>query len=451
MKAAARPRPPVRGPSLFSQITVRLALFALAFALLDIGIVVWTYASQPEALAQELLSLEADRIAAASDRSPEAFAGPPGARHWSAGFIDPHRAAAHGPDDAPTPAGATLMDWTQRERLAAGYRVTGVRSIVDGGARRWLYMRFDGDGLRPYVPVILNELAQHVALPLIPLSLLMFAFNIVSVRRVLGPLHRAEEEIDRLNPEDMSVRVSEPAAPREVGTLVRAVNGALDRLDGAMGVLRGFTANAAHELRTPLSIMQLSLDRMPPGPLRTELEGDIAYMTRLVGQMLDLAQADAMQLDTAGEVDLAQAGRAVVAKLAPKAWDTDRELRFEDRGGAIARGHGEAVFRIVRNLVDNALIHAPGETPVEVVAGPGPQISVRDHGPGIAPADRESIFERFWRKDRGAGDGAGLGLGIVERLVEAHRGTVSVEDAPGGGALFRVRFPPARRRGGAPA
>ncbi|KAK0349085.1 hypothetical protein LTR94_034595, partial [Friedmanniomyces endolithicus] len=91
----------------------------------------------------------------------------------------------------------------------------------------------------------------------------------------------------------MSVRVSEPRAPREVGTLVRAVNRALDRLDESMAVLRGFTANAAHELRTPLSIMQLSLDRLPPGQVRQDLEADTAYMTRLVGQMLDLAQADA--------------------------------------------------------------------------------------------------------------------------------------------------------------
>jgi signal transduction histidine kinase len=434
-------RLPVTGPTLFSQIAVRLGLFALVFALLDIGIVVATYARQPEALAQELLTLEATRIANSPDKTPGAFAGPPGARQWSAGYINAASASIRGAGGGPTTLRpAALVDWTQRERVGAGYRVTGVRSIREGEETRWLLMRFEGEGLRPYVPVILNELTQHVALPLIPLSLLLFAFNIVAVRRVLQPLKRAEDEIDALEAEHMSVRVSEPRAPREVGTLVRAVNRALDRLDESMAVLRGFTANAAHELRTPLSIMQLSLDRLPPGQVRQDLEADTAYMTRLVGQMLDLAQADAMSIDTGATVDLADIGRAVVAMLAPKAFEANRELRFEDRGDTRVRGHEEAIFRVVRNLIDNALIHAPGDTPIEVAAGPGSQISVRDRGPGVPPEDREHIFERFWRADRRASDGAGLGLGIVKRLVEAHGGNIAVEDAPGGGALFRIRF-----------
>lgn len=444
-------RPPVTGPSLFSQIAVRLGVFALVFALLDIGIVVVTYARQPEALAQELLTLEADRISNSPDKAPGAFAGPPGARHWWAGYIDAPAAAIRGPDGGtrPVPA-AALIDWTQRERVGtgagAGYRVTGVRSIRDDDRTRWLFMRFEGEGLRPYVPVILSELAQHVALPLIPLSLLLFAFNTVAVRRVLKPVQLAAREIDRFDAEHMGVRLSQPDAPRELGTLVRAVNRALDRLDESMVVLRSFTANAAHELRTPLSIMQLSVDNMPAGPVREDLASDIEYMTRLVGQMLDLAQADALSLDAEAKVDLADTGRAVVARLAPKAFAANRELRFVDRGDTCARGHEEAIFRILRNLLDNAILHAPGKAPIEVTAGPGPQISVRDHGPGIAAEDRERIFERFWRADRRTSDGAGLGLGIVKRLVEVHRATISVEDAPGGGALFRIVFAP-----GAPA
>ena len=82
----------------------------------------------------------------------------------------------------------------------------------------------------------------------------------------------------------------------------------------------------------------------------------------------------------------------------------------------------------------------PATTPIEVTAGPGPQISVRDYGPGIADEDLPHIFERFWRKDRRKADGAGLGLGIVQRLAQAHGGTITVENAAGGGALFRVTF-----------
>lgn len=425
------------GPTLFRQIAIRLGIFTLVFALLDVGIVVVTYSRQPESLAQELLTLEAERIAQAPALSADARAGPPGASHWSVAYISPASLAAR-PDGAASIGSDRLVDWTQREKLSQGYRISGVRSVVQNEQRRWLLMRFEGDGLRPYAPVILNEIMQHVALPLIPLALLMLAFNIVAVRRVLNPLRRAEHEVDELDPENIALRLSEPHAPREVNTLVRAFNRALGRLEGSITLLRGFTANAAHELRTPLSIMQLSLERLPESSARDELQRDATYMTRLVGQMLDLAQADALALQTGEVVDLAEVGREAVAALAPKAFAAGRELRFEDRGGNSVMGHAEAIHRVYRNLIDNAMMHALGDTPIEVVAGPGSQLSVRDHGPGIPAVDRERIFERFWRGNRRVSDGAGLGLGIVRRLVEAHGGRITVEDAPGGGALFRV-------------
>lgn len=424
------------GPTLFRQIATRLAAFTLLFALLNVGIVVFTYSSQPELLAQELLTLEASKAAGAATMPPDLLAGPPGADRWSVRYIDP--ASAIG-TSLPLRKGV-LLDWTQRERIGSGYRISGVRLVDVGGAQRWLLMEFESDGIEPYVPVIASEIVQHVVLPLIPLSLLLLLFNVVAVRRVLHPLRQAEAEVDALDPDNVQ-RLSEAPEPREVNTLVRAVNRALTRLDETMAILRGFTANAAHELRTPLSIMQLSLDKLPPSQLRDELQADTQHMTRLVSQMLDLAQADAMAVEPDATVNLADIGREVVAAMAPKVFEARRDLRFEAIGETLVLGHAEAIFRIYRNLIDNALAHAPGETPIEVAAGPGPQLSVRDHGPGIADEDLPHIFERFWRKDRRKTDGAGLGLGIVQRLAQAHGGTITVENAPGGGALFCVTFP----------
>ncbi|PTS75725.1 two-component sensor histidine kinase [Sphingomonas sp. HMWF008] len=438
-KAGNSKKGPV-GPTLFRQIATRLAAFTLLFALLDVGIVIVTYSSQPESLAQELLTLEASKAERAAALGPALLTGPPGAEHWAARYIDPGAERPTTPlarDDAP---GGILMDWTRRERIPGGYRISGVRSVVQNGQQRWLFMQFEGDGIRPYVPVIVNEIVQHVLLPLIPLSLLLLLFNIVAVRRVLQPLRRAEAEVDALDPDNVLLRLSEVPEPREVNTLVRAVNRALTRLDETMAILRGFTANAAHELRTPLSIMQLSLDKLPPSPLRDDLQADTHHMARLVGQMLDLAQADALAVEPDTIVDLADIGREIVAAMAPKVFEAQRDLRFESIGDTRALGHGEAIYRIYRNLIDNALAHAPGDTPIEVTAGPGPQIGVRDHGPGIADEDLPHVFERFWRKDRRKTDGAGLGLGIVQRLAQAHGGAITVENAPGGGALFRVTF-----------
>jgi signal transduction histidine kinase len=433
------------GPTLFRQIATRLAAFTLLFALLDVTIVVSTYSSQPESLAQELLTLEAAKAQSATALAPDLLAGPPGADHWSARYLDPQAddlALPGSPVGAPA-APSVLMDWTRRELVPGGYRISGVRSVPTGGKQRWLYMQFEGKGMRPYVPVIINEIVQHVLLPLIPLSVLLLLFNIVAVRHVLKPLRRAEAEVDALDPDNILLRLSEAPEPREVNTLVRAVNRALTRLDEAMAILRGFTANAAHELRTPLSIMQLSLDRLPPGELRNELQTDTQHMTRLVGQMLDLAQADAMAGEHDELVDLANIGRDVVAAMAPKVFAANRDLRFDASGDTRALGHAEAIVRIYRNLIDNALAHAPGETPIEVTAGPGPQIAVRDHGRGIGADDLPHIFERFGRKDRRSTDGAGLGLGIVKRLAEAHGGAIAVGNTPGGGAIFSVTFKPA--------
>ncbi|MBC7520203.1 MAG: HAMP domain-containing histidine kinase [Sandarakinorhabdus sp.] len=418
------------GPSLLRQITRRLVVFTLIFALLDVVIVLVTYARQPESLAQELLGLEAERVADLDD--PAKAAPLAGTRNWSARLVSPN-----------VDADAILMDWTQREQIEGGYRISGIRALDDDESPRWLLIRFDAIGVRPFLPVIRNELVEHVALPLVPLAGLLLLFNIISVRRTLAPLRRAESEVDSLDPEDMSLRLTVPGEPREVDTLVRAVNRALARLEASVLTLRDFTANAAHELRTPLAIMQLSLERLPDTDIRTELQTDADHMIRLVGQMLDLAQADALVVDDPIFVDLAAVGRAVVTQLAPKSFAAGRELKFTDQGGAVIKGHAEAVFQIYRNLVDNALAHAPGETPIEVCAGPGPQICVRDYGPGVTPADKTHLFERFWRKDRSSSIGAGLGLGIVKRLVDAHGGSIAIETPDGGGALFRVQFPAA--------
>lgn len=428
------------GPTLFRQIATRLAAFTLLFAMLDVGIVVFTYSSQPESLAQELLTLEAHKAEGSATLARDLLAGPPGAEHWAARYIEPD---TNGPASLPSHGDAlrgVLMDWTRRERVPGGYRISGVRSVLQDGQQRWLFMQFEGDGIRPYVPVIANEIVQHVVLPLIPLSLVLLLFNIFAVRRVLQPLRRAEAEVDALDPDNVLLRLSEVPEPREVNTLVRAVNRALTRLDETMAILRGFTANAAHELRTPLSIMQLALDRLPPGVQRDELQADTQHMTRLVGQMLDLAQADALAVEPDTTVNLADIGREIVAAMAPKVFEAQRDLRFECVGDTRALGHAEAIYRIYRNLIDNALAHAPGNTPIEVTAGPGPQLSVRDHGPGIADEDLPHIFERFWRKDRRKTDGAGLGLGIVQRLAQAHGGSITVENAQGGGAHFCVTF-----------
>ena len=164
----------------------------------------------------------------------------------------------------------------------------------------------------------------------------MLAFNVGAVRRVMKPLQRAEEEIDSLEPDDMSLRLTEPAAPREASALVCAVNRALDRLDEAMETLEPYGERGAR-IAYPLSILQLSIERLPTSEIRNELQSDTAQMSRLIEQMLDLAQADGMAFEAGKVVNLADIGRDVAAALTPKAFEANREIRFEQRGSAMAR------------------------------------------------------------------------------------------------------------------
>lgn len=428
--------------TLFRQIVVPLALATLVYALLNLAMVIVSYGRHSDLLADELLTYEAKQIASMSSQALENYPGPAGGTYWSARYLPAESndvAIVNDIASGSEPAGV-LLDWTRREKLGEGIRITGVRSIGSGVNQRRLFMRFENQGLRAYVPVIGNEIVQHALVPLVPLVALLLLFNITAVRRVLTPLRRAEQEIDRLDPNTMSDRLSESVGPREINALIRAVNRAVGRLEESMGILRDFTANAAHELRTPLAIMHLSLQRLPDDPLRHELQSDMDQMSKLISQLLDLAQAEAIGLEKLTIVDLSEVGRDVVASLAPRAFAENRELRFEDEGGALARGHREAISRIYRNLIENALAHSGDDGPIEITAGPGALISVRDHGEGISEEDKHRLFDRFWRKNQHSGEGIGLGLGIVERLVSALHGQIDVDNAPEGGARFVVRF-----------
>jgi signal transduction histidine kinase len=288
---------------------------------------------------------------------------------------------------------------------------------------------------------LLHEVIDHVAIPMVPLALLLLAVNVYAVRRSLHPLARAAGEAAALNARRGGLRLSAgDDLPREVYALVGAVNAALGRADEVLRFQREFTANVAHELRTPLAVLLLHLDEIG-GPAAEAAKSDIQAMARLVDQLLRVAQIEGMSADSPVEVDLAEVGRGIVQQLAPLALDRGRDIEFIDEGAATIQGHRDAIAGAVRNLVDNALRAAPKGSAVTVSAGPGPVIEVSDRGPGIDPALRRDLFHRFSQGDMRTRGRAGLGLAIVAKTMEIHDGTVAVTDRPGGGTLFRLTFP----------
>ena len=446
------------GDGMAAIITRRLLGVVLLFALLDICLVLTTYVQDQEGLGQRLLSLQAEEIGEAiivedshSRFDPALlYREPIGSARLAFAIYDQRgqEIAVKGPPEltqALTPPSTSASSETRREDRANGFLLHGIRRVIASGQPFWVAMSIEGSGLRPFWPVILNEMIDHVALPLTPLALLLLVLNVAVVRRALRPLSTAVSEVEALDAQKVERRLTVPKTPSEVRQLVGAMNEALGRIESAIHALRDFTADAAHELRTPLAIMSLEVEQLPPGSTRQKLLEDIASMTRLVRQMLDMAAADAMLVPEGAMADLGAIAADVASQLTPLAVREGRSIRFIDEKASAIAGHREAISRAVRNLVENAIVHTPAGTSVEVMAGPGAVIAVRDHGPGVPVEKRKTVLKRFWRGDRSRGTGSGLGLAIASRIAEAHGGGIEIADARGGGAVIRLRFSVAQK------
>lgn len=275
-----------------------------------------------------------------------------------------------------------------------------------------------------------------------PFLLVLLLVSIVTVRSTLAPLRDLSRQAEAINPQAADLRLPVDGVPCEILPLVLAVNSALDRLEEGFRVQRDFTADAAHELRTPLAVLTAHIDTLPDRQVAASLRRDVDTMSHLVEQLLRIAHAEALVIEPEDSADLCAIARDVAAYLAPMAIRDGRTLEVDAPENPVyVNGQTGALFHAVRNLADNALRYsARGDAVLLTVSADPPVLEVRDHGPGVPAALREKIFQRFWRSDRRTG-GAGLGLAIVTRTMKTHGGDVTIHDAEGGGALFRMEFP----------
>jgi heavy metal sensor kinase len=294
--------------------------------------------------------------------------------------------------------------------------------------------------------------------------LLTLAGGLLLARVVLRPIRRMTTEAMRLDAESPDQRLEPSAIVAELRVLAETLNAAFDRLGGALDRQRRFTADAGHELRTPVTTLLSNTEVLLERVRKPEeyVEGlqlqkrTTERMRTLVEDLLTLARADSDSgALCVSSTALSTLFADVVAELQSVAHARDVCLDVERVGGsAHVRCDGEAMLRVLRNLVSNALKFTPEGGTVRVAAEVDERavsILVSDSGPGIPETDRERVFERFFRvhEGRDRNEGSGLGLAIARTLVSAQGGEISVGQSTGGGAVFRVRLrrapPPTER------
>jgi signal transduction histidine kinase len=274
------------------------------------------------------------------------------------------------------------------------------------------------------------------------------------VGRALRPVEAIRREVAEISASAMHRRVPDPPGGDEIARLARTMNRMLGRLEDAQRRQRRFVSDASHELRSPIAVIRQHAEVALAHPDRTstpDLAGAVLAedlrVQRLVEDLLLLARSDEQTLRLRRRpVDLDDLVFAEARRLRGNGLVVDG-LRVDSSGVGAARVSGDpaALARVLRNLGSNAARHAAGLVAFSLAHRDGVAVlAVSDDGPGIPPADRERVFERFVRLDearaRDAG-GSGLGLAIVRELVCAHGGTVTIADRTGGGAQVEVAVP----------
>jgi two-component system, OmpR family, sensor histidine kinase TctE len=364
-----------------------------------------------------------------------------------------------GYDDLPLPRSATLepeqpIFWDDSYRGNA-IRIAAVARHVYGTARPVLVAVAETEHARHQ---LWREMIRELALAEIVLLSVVAVLTWVAVERGLGPLAQLKRQIDRrgitgskdFQPLDLHLVPKEALAPAQ------AINELLDRVSFATQILRQFTADASHQMRTPLAALRTHLDllkrRLAGSSEMTqmvmEVDAQVVRLDRMISQLLTLARADedALVRSPAERISLVTKAKQVLALRAQSAAARNIELQLEvEQDEMYVEANELLIDEIFGNVIDNAIRYGPAGGVVTARLsrdGASAVVDIEDDGPGIPPTERQKVFERFYRIARADGpDGSGLGLSIVRVLLDRMSGSVELGEGKRlGGLRVTMRF-----------
>ena len=323
--------------------------------------------------------------------------------------------------------------------------------IVEGASVGTVTFRFPIDGLSVAQQRVRSALVNTVFLGAVLASIFALVVAWFVSRRISSPLDRLTQTVRSIESGHRDARARQSSAPGEVGELSAAFDGMADALDREDTLRRQLLADVAHELRTPITILQLSCDQMigetemVDAKRLASMGEEVHRLGRLVQDLETLAAAEVAGLKLVkSPIDLATVGAATVDLLRPAFASAEVEL-ISRLQPAVIDGDATRIGQVMINLLSNALKFSPahGSVTLSVAASDGlARLEVTDEGPGVSKEEIPHLFERFWRGNAGRrASGSGIGLSVVSGLVNAHGGRVEVSSEPDHGARFTVLIP----------
>jgi len=338
------------------------------------------------------------------------------------------------------PIGLSILNTLDQSSfcLAVVKRDTSKLVMMIGGAQVQLSQVAESFVLRNLFSIILLAVA---------FASTVVAGAFLSARFVRRSIERVTRLALAIDPRAPQASISLDEVPVELKPLVSALNRAFYEINAYIQSQRRFLGNAAHQLRTPLTLLRSKIEDVTEPALKAELVCDVRHLTSLVSAMLDLARLQDQAIEKR-PIDLGALTRDVLADFSPSALDAGIELSLEQhpQGSVVVLGVEAAVRSALANLVGNALIHARGAARIVANLGRG-SVSISDDGAGFSPASQLNVIEPF-QTGATAEVGHGLGLAIIQEIMTAHAGALTITSTPGRGTTVCLSFPEAPRERG---